>query len=62
MPDGAFPYLAWDLSPLRPWEFWQADAADWTEAHAVRDAYQDGVADAKDEHEANQELAKGRPE
>ena len=54
MPDGAFPYLAWDLSPLRPWEFWQADAADWTEAHAVRDAYQDGVAVAKDEHEANQ--------
>ncbi len=56
------PYLAWDISPLRPWEYWQADAEDWTEAQAVHEAYREGQDDAKDEHEASQDLAKGRPE
>jgi hypothetical protein len=48
--------LSWDLSPLRPWEYWQVDQAEWTEAIQVRIAYQDGVDDANDEAEAAADL------
>lgn len=38
--------MAWDLSPLRPWEWWEADAQEWTEAQAVQQAVRDGIEDA----------------
>lgn len=48
------PYLAWDLSPVRPWEWWQIEAGEWIEAQAVQAAYRDGIADAKAEAKGGQ--------
>ncbi len=42
-PEGIRHFLAWDLSPLRPWEYWEMDAGEWTEAQAVRQAFDAGV-------------------
>jgi len=44
----------WDLGPLRPWEYWQMPADDWEIAVALRRAYDEGVADAKDEAAAQE--------
>lgn len=60
-PPEAFPYINWDMSPPRPWEWAQADAEAWTEAQGVHAAYREGIQDARDEHQAEQDLAKGRP-
>ena len=46
------PFMAWDLGPVRPWEWWQIDAEEWTEAQAVQAAYREGQADARDESSA----------
>lgn len=48
-PAWAVPMMAWDLGPVRPWEWWQIDAEEWTEAQAVQAAYREGQADARDE-------------
>lgn len=48
-PAWAAQYMSWDISPVRPWEWWEIDAGEWIEAHAVQAAYRDGVADARDE-------------
>lgn len=45
-----FPYINWDISPLRPGEWWDMAAGDWVTAQWVQQAYQDGQADARDEH------------
>lgn len=45
----------WDLSPLRPNEYWDTCAVDWQEALLVQRAWQDGVDDANDEHAAKQD-------
>lgn len=42
-------YLNWDLSPVRPWEWWEIDAEEWTEAVEVQQARQEGIADAESE-------------
>ena len=43
-------YLQWDVTtPLRPWEWWQVDAEEWTEAREVHEAWRQGVADAEAE-------------
>ena len=47
--------MAWDLSPVRPWEWWAIDAAEWTEAQAVQAAYRDGQEDARGEAKGTQE-------
>lgn len=42
--------LQWDVTtPLRPWEWWQVDAEEWTFAQEVHAAYREGVEDAKSE-------------
>jgi len=48
--------LRWDLSALRPWEFWQTDAREWTQAEQAMSEYRKGLADAEDEQRARQEL------
>jgi len=45
-----------DLGPLRPWELQLVSAKDWIEAVPLRNAYEDGVRDANDEHEADRLL------
>ncbi len=57
-PPELFPYIHWDVSPLRPWEWRQADAEDWTEAQAVHGAIEEGKQDAHDEYQANLDLAR----
>jgi len=47
MPPGLDIALSWDLSPLRPWEYWQQDACEWTEAVALRNAFDEGVRSVK---------------
>lgn len=42
-------FMAWDISAVRPWEWWQLDAEEWIEAQAVQAAYREGQADARDE-------------
>jgi hypothetical protein len=44
--------MAWDLSAVRPWEWWPIIAEEWIEAQAVQAAYRDGQADARDEAKA----------
>jgi len=51
--------LMWDLSPQRPHEHWQTVASEWTEAVQMRQAYEQGVDDARSEHEAANELGQG---
>lgn len=54
--------LWFDLSPVRPWEWSAVDAESWTEAVQLRNAWQDGIQDAKAEAEMTEQLAKiGRP-
>lgn len=48
-------YMHWDLSPVRPWEWGQIIAADWTEAQAVQDAYRAGIEDARAEKRTSDE-------
>ena len=48
-PEGVAHYLQWDVSPVRPWEWWQIDAEQWTEAQEIQHAWRDGVQDANDE-------------
>jgi len=49
LPPEVIPYLHWDLSPMRPWEWWQMDAEAWTEAVEVQEARRMGVEDANAE-------------
>lgn len=44
-PEGLSHILAWDLSSLRPWEYWQVDAEEWTDATIVKQAFEDGAHD-----------------
>lgn len=46
-----------DLSPLRPWEWDQIDAASWTEALQLQNAYAAGERDARDEAAMEKRLA-----
>lgn len=48
-PEGVSHYLSWDLSPVRPWEWWEIDAEEWTEAVDVQQAWRQGIADAESE-------------
>jgi len=36
------------LSPVRPWEWWDIDAEEWSEAVEVQQAWRAGMADAED--------------
>lgn len=47
MPESVERMLAWDLSQLRPWEYWQQDAEEWTDAVEVRNAFDEGVKSVK---------------
>jgi hypothetical protein len=44
--------LQWDVSPLRPWEYWQQPAAEWTEAVAIRSAFNAGIAEFRNSKQA----------
>lgn len=59
-PAGLDRVLMWDLSPLRPWEWRDVDAHEWTEAQAIRSAFDEGVRTAQDDirkkREVNQRL------
>jgi hypothetical protein len=46
----------WDLSPLRPWEWWVVDIGEFNEALQILHAYREGVREANDENEASQLL------
>lgn len=48
-PEGLGHYLGWDLGPVRPWEWWDIDAEEWTEAQEVQAAWKQGIADAEAE-------------
>lgn len=48
--------LRWDLSPLRPWEFWRVDAREWNQAEQAMSAYKAGIEDADEEQAADREL------
>jgi hypothetical protein len=51
-PDGVAHYLQWDVTtPLRPWEYWQQDAEEWTEAKEIQSAWKAGVSDADEERQ-----------
>ena len=41
--------MAWDLSPVRPWEYWELDATEWTEAEQTQAAFRAGLEDAEKE-------------
>lgn len=50
LPPDAWQALQWDVTtPLRPWEWWQVDAEEWTFAREVQAAYRQGVEDANAE-------------
>lgn len=51
--------LAYDLSPIRPWEFAKVDAFEWSEAVAMANAYWDGVREANTEAAAMQQANAG---
>lgn len=38
-------YLEWNLEPLRPWEWWEVDAQEWTEATGLVKAFRKAVAE-----------------
>lgn len=46
---------------MRPDEWANTDVARWRSNVAIRNAYHEGVAEANDEHQANQDL-KRRPD
>ncbi len=47
--------IAWyDLSPMRPDEYAETNASRWREAVMLRSAYENGVADARQESQAIQ--------
>lgn len=50
--------LQWDLSPLRPWEYWQADAQEWHEALSLVGAYRKGVESVEAEDRKKAERAR----
>lgn len=53
LPERAAVALQWDVTtPLRPWEWWQVDAEEWTFARDVHAAYRQGVDDANAEKRA----------
>ena len=60
-PDGLIEALSWDLSPLRPWEYWRVDAREWSRAVAMRNAYDEGRRDADDDAEAKRLIEQTRP-
>lgn len=45
-----------DLGPVRPWEWGAIPADDWTEAVQVRNAWDEGIADARAEADARRML------
>lgn len=58
MPAGLDMALNLDLSPLRPNDFLATEAARWNRAVAMRNAYQDGVEEAKTQKRDDDATAK----
>lgn len=56
-PDGLMRALGWDLSNPRPDEWGRMDAARWTEAINLVNAYHEGVQDAQAEAGAVRSIA-----
>lgn len=46
----------WDLSPLRPWEWWQVDIVEFNQASQLITAFREGQREAMDEEEANRAI------
>lgn len=54
-PDGYGHYLRMDVSGMRPREYWSTSRLDYELATAIQSAWQDGIADANEDHKARQE-------
>jgi hypothetical protein len=48
--------LWFDLSPMRPADYWNTEARSWIEAQTLQNAYQRGAQRARDEALAIQRL------